>query len=197
MMQRLLPFAFKELLPRKVYEAVAGISAFFRDLCSRSVTLEGITNLKTNIAVIQCNLEKIFPPSFFDVMEHLAIHLARELELGGHVQYRWMYLYERYMFHLKKMVKMEGSIVAQMINHEISNFAEHYFPAEVQTKNRRSARHDDRGERATYHVQVPDIFTDVGRLSGKPKDRRLTEHERSHLQTYLLTNCEDVLPYER
>ncbi|CAN6885679.1 unnamed protein product, partial [Brassica oleracea var. botrytis] len=42
-----------------------------------------------------------------------------------------------------------------------------------------------------------DIFTDVGRLSGKPKDRRLTEQERSHLQTYLLTNCEDVLQYER
>uniref|UniRef100_A0A0D3BJH2 Uncharacterized protein n=1 Tax=Brassica oleracea var. oleracea TaxID=109376 RepID=A0A0D3BJH2_BRAOL len=40
-------------------------------------------------------------------------------------------------------------------------------------------------------------FTDVGRLSGKPKDRRLTEQERSHLQTYLLTNCEDVLQYER
>ncbi|CAN7055525.1 unnamed protein product, partial [Brassica oleracea var. botrytis] len=32
---------------------------------------------------------------------------------------------------------------------------------------------------------------------GKPKDRRLTEQERSHLQTYLLTNCEDVLQYER
>ncbi|KAL0661197.1 hypothetical protein Bca4012_098034 [Brassica carinata] len=105
------------------------------------------------------------------------------------------------MFHLKKMVKnlsrVEGSIVAQMINEETSNFAEYYFPAEVQTKNRRPARHDDRGERATYHFTVPDIFTDVGRLSGKPKDRRLTEHERSHLQTYLLTNCEDVLQYER
>ncbi|XP_056852429.1 uncharacterized protein LOC130501611 [Raphanus sativus] len=200
-MQRLLPFAFKELLPRNVHEAIAGISAFFRDLCARSVTLEGIENLKTNIAMIQCNLEKIFPPSFFDVMEHLVIHLARELELGGPVQYRWMYLYERYMFHLKKMVenlsRVEGSIVAQMINEEISNFAEYYFPAEVQTKNRRPARHDDRGERATYHVTVPDIFTDVGRLSGKSKDRRLTEQERSHLQTYLLTNCEDVLQYER
>ncbi|WZZ72219.1 hypothetical protein YC2023_083589 [Brassica napus] len=105
------------------------------------------------------------------------------------------------MFHLKKMVKnlsrVEGSIVAQMINEETSNFAEYYFPAEVQTKNRRPARHDDRGERATYHVTVPDIFTDVGRLSGKPKDHRLTEQERSHLQTYLLTNCEDVLQYER
>ena len=96
----------------------AGISAFFRDLCTRSVTEEGIKNLKDNIAVIQCNLEKIFPPSFFDVMEHLAIHLAREFELGGPVQYRWMYLFERYMFHLKKKVKnlskVERSIIAQV-----------------------------------------------------------------------------------
>ena len=178
-----------------------GISVFFRDLCSRVVTEEGINNLKTNAPVSMCNFEKIFPPSFFDVMEHLAIHLARELELGGPVQYRWMYIFERYMHHLKKMVKnqsrVEGSIVSQVINEETSNFAEYYFPAEVQTKNRRPAQHDDRGERATYHVTVPDIFTDVGRLSGKPKDRRLTEQERSHLQTYLLTNCEDVLQYER
>ena len=31
----------------------------------------------------------------------------------------------------------------------------------------------------------------------EPKDRRLTEQECSHLQTYLLINCEDVLQYER
>ena len=158
MMQRLLPFVFKELLPRNVHEPIAGISAFFRDLCTRSVTLEGIENLKTNIVMIQCNLEKIFPPSFFDVMEHLVIHLARELELGGPVQYRWMYLYERYMYHLKKMVKnysrVEGSIIAQMINSETSKFAEFYFPAEVQARKRRPARHDDRGEQATYHLSL-------------------------------------------
>ncbi|XP_056845538.1 uncharacterized protein LOC130496903 [Raphanus sativus] len=145
MMQRLLPFAFKELLPKNVYEAVAGISAFFRDLCTRSVTPECIENLKTNIAVI----------------------------------------------------KVEGSIVAQFIRAETSNFAEHYFPGEVQTKSRKPARHDDRGERATYYVTVPDIFTDVGRLSGKPKNRQLTEEEHSQLQIYLLTNCEDVFQYER
>ncbi|XP_013608188.1 PREDICTED: uncharacterized protein LOC106314941 [Brassica oleracea var. oleracea] len=131
-MQRLLPFAFSALLPRNVHETIAGISVFFRDLCSRVVTEEGINNLKTNAPVSMCNLEKIFPPSFFDVMEHLAIHLARELELGGPVQYRWMYIFERYMHHLKKMVKnqsrVEGSIVAQVINEETAIFAENYFP---------------------------------------------------------------------
>ncbi|CAN6829086.1 unnamed protein product [Brassica oleracea] len=190
-MQRLLPFAFLVLLPRNVHEAIAGINV---------VTEEGINNLKTNTPVSMCNLGKIFPPSFFDVMEHLAIHLARELELGGPVQYKWMYIFERYMHHLKKMVKnqsrVEGSIVAQVINEETAIFAENYFPPEVHTKHRRPARHDDRGERATYHVTVPSMFKEIGRLSGKFTKRRLTDTEHAHLQTYLLTNCEDVLQYE-
>lgn len=105
------------------------------------------------------------------------------------------------MFHLKKKVKnlskVEGSIVAQCINEETSNFAEYYFPSEVRTKSRRPARHDDRGERATYYVYVPNMFTQIGRHSGKSTDRILTVAEHAHLHTYLLTNCEDILEYER
>ena len=47
---------------------------------------DDINNLKDNIPMSMVNLEKIFPPLFFDIMEHLAIHLARELELGCLVQ---------------------------------------------------------------------------------------------------------------
>jgi hypothetical protein len=32
---------------------------------------------------------------FFDSMEHLPIHLPYELKVGGLVQYRWMYQFER------------------------------------------------------------------------------------------------------
>ncbi|GKV19755.1 hypothetical protein SLEP1_g29978 [Rubroshorea leprosula] len=42
-----------------------------------------------------CQLERIFPPSFFDSMEHLAIHLSYEAKVGGPVQFRWMYQFER------------------------------------------------------------------------------------------------------
>ncbi|CAA7045730.1 unnamed protein product [Microthlaspi erraticum] len=119
-MQRLLPFAFEGLLPNNVYKAVAGISAFFRDICSRSLTLDGIQSLEKKIAKLLCELEKIFPPSFFDVMEHLPVHLPREAELGGPVQYCWMYPFERFLFHLKKKVKnlsrVEGSIVRIVAN---------------------------------------------------------------------------------
>lgn len=157
--------------------------------------------MEEKIPVILCNLEKIFPPSFFDVMEHLPIHLPTEADLGGPVQYRWMYPFERYMFHLKKKVKnlskVEGSIVAQCINEETSNFALHYFPTEVPTKSRKPDRHDDGGEKPNYPVHVPNIFAQIGRLSGKSKKRRLTEEERAHLHMYILSNCEEVLEYER
>ena len=42
-----------------------------------------------------CELEKIFPPSFFMVMVHVVMHLAREAKLGGPVHYCWMYPIER------------------------------------------------------------------------------------------------------
>ena len=51
--------------------------------------------LEGEILVIICKLEGIFPPSFFDIMEHLPVHLAHEAKLAGPVQYRWMYPFER------------------------------------------------------------------------------------------------------
>ncbi|XP_075658886.1 uncharacterized protein LOC142628728 [Castanea sativa] len=44
---------------------------------------------------VTSELEKIFPPSFFTVMVHVVMHLAREAKLGGPVHYRWMYPIER------------------------------------------------------------------------------------------------------
>ncbi|KAH7865554.1 hypothetical protein Vadar_008177 [Vaccinium darrowii] len=49
-------------------------------------------------------MEKFFPPTFFDVMVHLAIHLLHEAMLGGPVQYRWMYPIKRLFGILKGLV---------------------------------------------------------------------------------------------
>nr|AAF79675.1 F9C16.30 [Arabidopsis thaliana] len=138
-MERLLPFIFAELLDRNVHLALSGIGAFFRDLCSRTLQTSRVQILKENIVLIICNLEKILPPSFFDVMEHLLIHLPSEAELGGPVQYRWMYPFERFFKKLKGKVKNKryaaGSIVESYINDEIAYFSEHYFADHIQTKS--------------------------------------------------------------
>ena len=86
------------------------IALFFRDISAKILKHEDVAILKENIAVKLCNLEKIFPPSFFDVMEHLTVHLAEEAALGGPVQYRWMYPFERYMYHLKRKLKIRHTL---------------------------------------------------------------------------------------
>ena len=95
-MQRLIPIAFKELLPKQVWEALSELSHYFRRLMTRVIHFKTMDQLDKDIAVILCKLERIFPPSVFDVMEHLAVHLAREAMIVGPVQFRWMYPPERY-----------------------------------------------------------------------------------------------------
>ena len=95
-MQRLLPLAIRGFVPEDVYEAVTELCMFFRVLCSKTLHLYDLSRMKLTIVETICKLERIFPPSFFDSMEHLIIHLADEAILGVPVQYRWMYKYERY-----------------------------------------------------------------------------------------------------
>jgi hypothetical protein len=94
-MQTLIPLAFRDLLPKRIWDALTEISHFFRDLCSSKLNVDHIEKLETNIFEILYKLEMIFPPPFFDSMEHLPIHLPFEAKVGGSVQYRWMYLFER------------------------------------------------------------------------------------------------------
>ena len=94
-MQRLIPIAFRELLPENVWSSLTELSNFFKDLTSTVITEEDMRRLENEIPVIICRLERILPPSFFDCMEHLPIHLPYEARIAGPVQYRWMYPFER------------------------------------------------------------------------------------------------------
>ncbi|KAL6574218.1 hypothetical protein OROHE_001122 [Orobanche hederae] len=53
-------------------------------------------------------LEKIFPPSFFDLTVRVTMHLVTKAKLGGPVYYRWMYPRERYLCTLKSYVRNKG-----------------------------------------------------------------------------------------
>jgi hypothetical protein len=87
-MQTLIPLAFRDLLPKGIWDALMEISHFFRDTCSSKLNVEYIERLQTNIVETLCKLEMIFPPSFFYSIEHLPIHLPFEAKARGPVQYR-------------------------------------------------------------------------------------------------------------
>ena len=94
-MERLIPLAFRELLPKHVWIAITELSLCFKNLGTKVVHDKVLENLEKNIPLILCKLERIFPPSFFDSMEHLPVQLSHEVRLAGSVQYRWMYPFER------------------------------------------------------------------------------------------------------
>ena len=94
-MQTLISLAFRDLLPKGICDALTEISHFFRDICSIKFNVDHIERLETNIIETLCKSEMIFPPSFFDSIEHLPIHLPFEAKVGGPVQYRWLYPFER------------------------------------------------------------------------------------------------------
>lgn len=76
--------------------------------------------------------------------------LPYEVKIGGFVQYKWMYPFERYMLYLKRKVqnkaRIEGFIYEAYIVEEISNFASKYFDPTIQTRHTQVPRNDDGGE---------------------------------------------------
>ena len=94
-MQQLLPLCIRGLLQRGPRTAIMRLSRVFRRICAKVVDPDDMPNLKEDVAVTMSMLEIHMPPSFFDVMSHLVLHLVEELELCGPVHTRWMYSVER------------------------------------------------------------------------------------------------------
>jgi len=56
-MQRLLPIAFRELLPSNVWQALTELSLFFKDLTSTVLRKVDLERLEVHIPQILCKLE--------------------------------------------------------------------------------------------------------------------------------------------
>ena len=94
-MQQLFLIAIRGSLPLEVSRPLIDISCFFKEVCSKVLNMEELGTLEKRIAVTLCELERIFPPSFFTVMVHLVIHLVSEAKVACPVHYCWIYPIER------------------------------------------------------------------------------------------------------
>jgi len=83
--ERLLPAMMRGFVKNEIWEVLAELSYFFRVLCAKEVDRVQIVQLEENIPIILCKLEKIFPPGFFNSMEHLMVHLPYQVRVGGPV----------------------------------------------------------------------------------------------------------------
>ena len=131
LMQQLLPVAIRSILPDKVRVAITRLCFLFNAICSKVINPHQLDDLENEAAIVICQLEMYFPPSFFDIMVHLIVHLVREIRLCGPVFLRWMYPIERYMKVLKGYTKNqyrpEASIVERYVAEEAIEFCSQYM----------------------------------------------------------------------
>ena len=64
LMQRILPAALRGFVDSDVYEAIAELGKFFRELCSRTLNKDVLAEMKKEIPIILVKFEKIFPRHF-------------------------------------------------------------------------------------------------------------------------------------
>ena len=95
LMQQLFSIVIRGSLPLEVSRNLIDLSCFFRKICPKVLNVEELGALEKRIAVTLCELERIFPPSFFTVKVHLVMHLASEANVAGPVYCHWIYPIER------------------------------------------------------------------------------------------------------
>ncbi|XP_061373828.1 uncharacterized protein LOC133316129 [Gastrolobium bilobum] len=192
--QRLLPWAFKAL-PKHVWSILTEFSMFFREICASQLNAERLRHLEASVPIMLCKLEMIFPPTFFDSMEHLPVHLAYEARVGGPQQYRWMYPFERFLKTLKDKISnqnyVEGSIAEKYLIEEASKFASYYYPTEYISRWRGAPRNDDGGDTSG---QIS-IFNYPGRVVGTTSKSNLEGRDKQVAEWYILNNCSEAAPY--
>jgi hypothetical protein len=194
LLQRILPAALRGLMPKEIYEAIAELGNFFQQLCAKTLKVDVLHRMKEEIPIILCKLEKIFPPSFFDVQLHLAVHLPDDALLRGPVQYGWMYPIERRLYTLKRfvrnMARPEGSIAESYVANECLTACSRYFD-DVHTRHNREGRNRERVDLRKCDLSVFQHGVD---LLGASRVTYL-EHEYDKMVWYVLNNCPEVEPY--
>jgi hypothetical protein len=73
----------RNALDDEVRKAVIKVSRVFQRLCARKIRKAEHDADITDAREALCLLEKVFPPTFMDVMSHLMIHLVKNYTYAG------------------------------------------------------------------------------------------------------------------
>ncbi|KAB2605769.1 hypothetical protein D8674_005486 [Pyrus ussuriensis x Pyrus communis] len=151
--KQLLLLAIRPILPKAVTMVLLELSAIFRQLCSKKESEKGFKQLNSRISLTLCQLEKIFPPAFFDIM----VHLPR------HVQHRWVYPIERYLQTLKRYVRNKGrpksSITEAYLADKCLSFCSMYL-RDVKSRCTHKGRNEDgigRGVSGGFRFRIKSV----------------------------------------
>jgi hypothetical protein len=95
--QQILLISLRHKMFKELKTTIIWICRMFKFICNKVYDLASYPMLKSRTPTTLCHLEKVFPPSFVNLMTHLVIHLVHELEICGPIHAYWMYPIERAM----------------------------------------------------------------------------------------------------
>ena len=104
---------------------IVKLCAFLNAISQKIIDPDNLTKLQNDVVQCLVGFELIFPPSFFNIMTHLLVHLVKEIDILGPV-FLHMFPFEMFMGVLKKCVhnraRPEGSIASAYGTEEVIDF---------------------------------------------------------------------------
>lgn len=196
MMERLVPVMFRGYFDDSIWRTLAELSYFYRQLCGKEISKSLMQKFERGIPLLVCKLEKMFPPGFMNVMQHLLVHLPWEAMVAGPAQFRWMYSQERELKKLRATVRnkarVEGCIAEAYAIKEITNFSTKYFAYRNNVHAPTSRRYHPREAVIQSELQ---IFQWEGQAVGSSSYHHVTYEEWNSALLYMYSNMVEVEKY--
>jgi hypothetical protein len=146
-MTQLLPVALRGLLPENVCVPIVKLCAFLNAISQTVINLDILPRLQKDVAQCLVSFELVFPPSFFNIMTHLLVHLVEEIAILGPVFLHNMFPFERFIRVLKKYIhnraRPEGSISKGYGTEEVIEFCVDFIP-DIKSIGVPESRHEGR-----------------------------------------------------
>ncbi|KAI3469973.1 hypothetical protein Pfo_026636 [Paulownia fortunei] len=184
LLQRLLPIAIRKFLLKDKCGTIVELCDFFKKLTSRTLYVADLRKMEEDIVFILCKMEMIFPPTFFDIMVHLAVHLPCQVILAGLVSSQWMYPFEMYLIILKKY----GYVV-----NEALTFLSLYM-SQIETRFTKSERNKDATQSILFTLS---IFNQQIRVMSSQRNHKLHLALRKKAHWYVFNNYKEVDRYKK
>ena len=108
------------------------LCTFLNAISQKVINPESLTQLQKDVVQCLVSFELVFPPSFFNIMTHLLVHLVGEIVILGPIFIHNMFPFKRFMGVLKKYVhnraRPEGSISKGYETEEVIEFCVDFIP---------------------------------------------------------------------
>ncbi|KAL9675481.1 hypothetical protein QQ045_003683 [Rhodiola kirilowii] len=188
MLQRLLPIFIRPYLPHFVVEPLISLSRWFKKLCCKELMVRDVTQMKVDIIMILCKLERVFPQAFFTIMVHLLIHLLEQVLLKGPMHYNWTYPIERQLGEYKRSIwntrYPEGCIAESYITHEWVTYCKLYLTDSTKINSSNEAR--------SY---VLSVYSTLIKVSGHSPRIKMSKKQLDIAHWCVLEHCTQVSDY--